>query len=120
MSTADTVTAYIRAIERHDLDDVARRLHPDVIVVEHPNKLNPTGQTYDKAALRAGGERGAALLEREHYEIRSMICEGDRAALQMVWTATLKNGVTMRADICSVVELRDGLVWRQEQYDCFT
>jgi len=24
-----------------------------------------------------------------------------------------------RREICSVVELRDGLVWRQEQYDCF-
>ena len=120
MSTRDLVTAYIRAIESHDLDDVARRLHDDVVVVEHPNKLNPAGKSYDKAAIRLAGERGAAVLEREQYEIRSVIVEGDRAALSIVWTATLKNGTTMRADICSVVELRDGLVWRQEQYDCFT
>jgi ketosteroid isomerase-like protein len=120
MSTRDIVIAYIRAIESHDLEDVTRRLHDDVVVVEHPNKLNVTTKTYDKAAIRAAGERGAAMLEREQYEIRSAIVEGERAALSMVWTGTLKNGTTMRADICSVVELRDGLVWRQEQYDCFT
>ena len=120
MSTRDLVTAYIRAIEAHDLDDVARRLHEDVLVIEHPNKLNPTGKTYDKAALRAAGERGAAVLAHEHYEIRSMIVEGDRAALLIAWSGTLKSGATMRADICSVIELRDGLVVRQEQFDCFT
>jgi len=25
----------------------------------------------------------------------------------------------MRAQICSIIELRDGLIWRQQQYDCF-
>ena len=120
MSTRELVTAYIRAIESHDLDDVARRLHPDVVVTEHPNKLNPAGKTYDKAALRAAGERGAAVLASERYEIRSIIVEEQRAALSIAWTGTLNNGAAMTAHICSVIELRDGLVWRQEQYDCFT
>jgi len=25
----------------------------------------------------------------------------------------------MRAQICSIIQLRDGLIWRQQQYDCF-
>ena len=117
--TRDLVIDYIRAIERHDLDDVARRQHPDIEIVEHPNKLNPTGKTYDRAAIRAAGERGAALMASEQYEIRSLVVEGDRACVQMLWTGKLHNGMEMRAHICSAIELRDGLVYRQEQYDCF-
>lgn len=119
MSTRDIVTSYIRAIEAHDLDEVARHLHEEMVLVEHPNKLNPAGKTGDKAAMRAAGERGAAALAHERYEIRSIVAEGDRAAVLMTWTGTLKNGPTMRAEICSIIELRDGLVIRQEQYDCF-
>jgi ketosteroid isomerase-like protein len=125
MSTRDLVTAYLRAVEAHDLDDVARRMHEDVLVTEHPNKLNPGGKRYDRAAVRAAGERGAALLSAERYEIRHLFVDGDRAAVQIAWSGTLgpaagpRAGEVLRAHICSVIELRDGLVWRQEQYDCF-
>lgn len=119
MNTADTVLSYLRTIESHDLDAVAALLHDDVVVTEHPNKLNPAGASYDKAALRAAGERGAAILESERYDVRGLIVDGNRASVQTTWTGRLKNGVTMTAQICSVIELRDGKIWRQEQYDCF-
>jgi ketosteroid isomerase-like protein len=118
-SPSDTVLDYLRAIESHDLDRVATFLHADVCVVEHPNKINPNGATYDRAALRAAGERGAALLTSERYEVRTLTCEGDRVVAQINWTGVLHDGRSLHAHICSVIELRDGLVWRQEQYDCF-
>ena len=118
-SARDTVLDYLRAIESHDLDRVAALLHADVQVVEHPNKLNPNGASYDRAAIRAAGERGAALMASERYEVRALTCEGDRVVAQIAWTGTLKDGRSMRAEICSVIEVRDGLVYRQEQYDCF-
>jgi hypothetical protein len=52
MTTREIVTAYIRAIEAHAPDEVARHMHSDF-------------------------------------------------------------------EVCSVIELKDGKVWRQEQYDCF-
>jgi ketosteroid isomerase-like protein len=113
------VAGYLSAIESHDLDGVRSYLHPQVQVIEHPNKINPDGATYDGAQLRAAGERGKAVMASERYEIRSITAEGDRAIAQIAWTGTLRDGRTMRAQICSVIELRDGLVWRQEQYDCF-
>jgi ketosteroid isomerase-like protein len=118
-SARETVLEYLRAIESHDLDSVATFLHADVQLVEHPNKLNPNGATYDRAAMRAAGERGAAILSSERYEVRQMTCEDNRVVAQMLWTGTLKDGRSMSAHICSAIELRDGLVWRQEQYDCF-
>ncbi len=119
MSTRDIVTAYLRAVESHDLDAVARLLHDDVELVEHPNKISPNGHRLDKAGIRAAGERGAALLASERYEVRSMIVDGERCAVLSVWTGTLKGGRAMTGQICSIIELRDGRVWRQEQYDCF-
>jgi ketosteroid isomerase-like protein len=110
---------YLRTIESHDLDAVAKLLHDDVEVIEHPNKISPAGKRYDKAGLRAAGERGAAILASERYDVRSMIVEGERAAAQIVWTGILKDQREMTGQICSIIELRDGLVWRQEQYDCF-
>ena len=97
-----------------------------MVVTEHPNKLSPHGQQLDKAGVRAAGERGKALLERERYEVRSMIVEGERAAVLTVWTGVLgvaagplPKGHVMTGQICSIIELRDGTIWRQEQYDCF-
>ena len=118
-STRDVVLEYLRAIESHELARVAELLHPDVLVVEHPNKLNPAGARYDHAAIRAAGERGAALMAREEYAVRALTIEGDRAVAQIAWLGVLHDGREMRAHICSVIELREGRVWRQEQYDCF-
>jgi ketosteroid isomerase-like protein len=126
MTTREIVTAYLRAIETHQLDEVARYLHPEVELTEHPNRVSPAGRRADLAGMRAAGERGARFMANERYEIRQMIIEGDRAAVQIAWSGTLAvaagplpAGHVMRAQICSIVELKDGKVWRQEQYDCF-
>ena len=126
MTTREIVSAYIRAIEAQSLDEVNGFLHPEVEQLEHPNKLLPQGKRYDLAAMRAAGERGKALMASQRYEIRHMIVEGDRAAVQIHWSGTLAvaagplpAGHVMRAEICTIIELRDGKVWRQEQYDCF-
>lgn len=125
MDTREIVTTYLRAVESHQLDEVARWLHPEVIVVEHPNRLNPSGKTYDLAAVREAGARGAALLASERYEVRQMFVDGDRAAVQISWSGTVapaggpKAGSVMRAHLVSIIEVRDGKIWRQEQYDCF-
>jgi ketosteroid isomerase-like protein len=126
MTTREIVTAYIQAIESMEPDAVEPFLHPDMENLEHPNKLNPAGKHSDLTAVRAAAERGRAVMASQRYEIRQIIVEGDRAAVQMRWSGTLKvaagplpAGHVMRAEICSIIELRDGKVWRQEQYDCF-
>jgi ketosteroid isomerase-like protein len=120
MTTRDTVLAYLRAIESNVADAVEPFLHPDVEVVEHPNKLNQSGARYDRVALRAAAERGAAIMASQHYDVRQLFVDGDHAAAQIRWTGTLRDGRTLRAEIVSIIELRDGKVWRQEQYDCFS
>jgi ketosteroid isomerase-like protein len=120
------VTAYLRAVEAHDIETVAGLLHPEIELLEHPNRISPAGRRADAAAMRAAGERGRQLMASERYEIRHMIVEGDRAAVQIAWSGTLAvaagslpAGHVMQAHVCSIIEVRDGKVWRQEQYDCF-
>ena len=119
MTAEDTVRAFLRALEAMDLDAVDGFYHPEVVVTEHPNKLNPAGKTYDKAALRVAGERGKAGMASQRYDVRGLIASGDRVCAQTEWIGVTKAGVELRAHICSVFELRDGTIWRQEQYDCF-
>jgi ketosteroid isomerase-like protein len=126
MTTQEIVTAYLRAIEARDTEAVDRLLHPEVQLTEHPNRVSPAGMRVDLAGMRAAGERGRKLMASERYEIRQMIVEGNRAAVQLTWSGTLAvaagplpAGHVMRAEICSILELKDGKVWRQEQYDCF-
>ena len=126
MTTREIVLSYLHAVERHDFDEAARWLHPDIEVIEHPNRVSPAGKRYDRAALREAGERGKALMASERYEVRAMIVDGDRVAAQIEWSGTLgvaagplPAGHVMRAQSCSVIEVRDGKIWRQEQYDCF-
>ena len=126
MTTREIVTAYIQAVEAQDLDEANRLMHPEIENLEHPNKLLPAGKRYDLAAMRAAGERGRAVMASQRFEIRSMIVEGDRAAVQIAWSGTLAvaagplpAGHVMRAQVCSIIHVKDGKVWRQEQYDCF-
>jgi ketosteroid isomerase-like protein len=126
MTTREIVTAYLQAVEAQNVDEANRLMHPDIENLEHPNKMLPAGKRYDLAAMRAAGERGRAIMASQRFEIRSMIVEGDRAAVQIAWSGTLAvaagplpAGHVMRAQVCSIIELKDGKVWRQEQYDCF-
>jgi len=126
MTTREIVTAYLRAIEAQDRDAVARYMHPDIEVTEHPNRMSPAGLRADLAGVQAAWERGSKLMASQRYEIRHLIVEGDRAAVQFVWSGTLAvaagplpAGHVMQAQICSIIELKDGKVWRQEQYDCY-
>jgi predicted ester cyclase len=71
-----------------------------------------------------GHRSGAKAMSSQRYEIRGMIAEGDRAAVQIAWSGALAIafgalpvGHVMRAAVCSVIELKDGKAWRQEPYD---
>jgi ketosteroid isomerase-like protein len=126
MTTRELVTAYIRAVESMVPGAADPYLHPDVELVEHPNRMAPGGQRMDAAGLRAAGERGRKLMASQRYDIRNIIVDGDRVAVQFEWSGTLAiaagplpAGHVLRAEICSVIELKDGKVWRQEQYDCY-
>lgn len=121
------VTAFLRAIEQDEI--VGRELDwytPDALQIEWPNKLVPEGATRDLDQLRAAGERGRAIVERQSYEVTNLVADGNKVAVEAVFRATFKldlpslpKGQVMQANFAMFFEMKDGRIHRHRTYDCF-
>jgi ketosteroid isomerase-like protein len=129
MSSAnlDFVKRYLGAIEAGATGDaLAAFFAPDVVQEEFPNRLVPNGARRDLAAVLEGAERGQRVMRAQRYEILNAVEVGDTIALEVLWTGTLAvplgalpAGGEMRAHFAVFIELRDGKIARQRNYDCF-
>lgn len=105
---------------------LARFYTPDAEQVEQPNRLNPAGGRSDLATLLARAGKGKQLLSSQRYDIVSLVAERQRVATEVQWSGTLAMpvgnlaaGAQMRAHIAMFFEMKDGLIHRQRNYDCF-
>jgi ketosteroid isomerase-like protein len=123
----DLVLAMLRAVEQGATGDVlARFFHADVVQEELPNRLTPRGAVNDLAAMQRGAERGAQVVRSQRYDVKRAVVQGDRIALEMTWTAVLAvpvgalaAGDEMRAHLAMFVDVSDGKISAQRNYDCF-
>ena len=107
-------------------ETLARFFTPDAVQVELPNRLNPAGGSSDLPTLLERAVQGQKLLLNQHYDIRSEIADGNRLAIEAVWTATiavplgsLAAGSAMKAHFAMFFEMKDGRISSQRNYDCF-
>ena len=119
-----TVRRYLRAIENDE--NALEFFHPDVVMEEFPNRIVPNGAVRDLAALAEANERGRQVIREQRYDVRGVLEDGDRLALEVLWTgvlaiplATLQPGDEMRAHFALFIEFRDGKIYRQRNYDCY-
>ena len=127
MSNLEHARRYLQALEAGAQGDaLAAFFAPDVVQEEFPNRLMENGATRDLAALLDGAVRGAKVMTNQHFEIVREIADGDRVAIELVWTGTtqvafrsLGVGDTMRARFAIFLDYRDGRIARQRNYDCF-
>ncbi len=121
------VRRYLEALERGATGPaLAEFFTPDVEHEELPNRLVPTGARRDLAGLLEAAERGQEVMSRQRYELVQVIEAGDRVAAEVRWTGTLSvplgsipEGGELRARFAIFLELRDGRIARQRNYDCF-
>ena len=121
------VKRYLAAIEAGATGEMLAAFYtPDAQQIEFPNRLTPTGATRDLAALLEGAERGQKVLSGQTYELVNAVASGDRVALEVKWTGTLAIAIgalpvggQMHAHFAQFIEFRDGLIYRQRNYDCF-
>lgn len=119
--------AYLRALERNDVEAVASVLDPHVRHSEFPNRLTPAGAESDKDGMLAGMRRGASVVREQRFEVLNVLAQGDSLALEVNWSAvlaiplgqTLPAGSTIRARFAVFLEFVDGRIVRQRNYDCF-
>ena len=100
--------------------------HPDAEQIEYPSLMRPNGHRRPLADMVEASERGARIIREQRYDVHTVVDDGDRAAVQLTWTATvavdlpgIPAGTTLRAHVAAFYEFRDGLVLRQSSYDCY-
>lgn len=123
----EIATKYLRAIESGVVGpELAAFFHEDALIHVLPNRIAPQGQKRDPVTAGADAERGKKLLRAQRYEVHRSIAKGDTVVLEVEWTGTLAvplgalpEGFEMRAHIAMFLELRDGRIAAQRNYDCY-
>jgi ketosteroid isomerase-like protein len=121
------VGAYLAAIEVGATgESLARFFTPDTLQEEFPNRLTPGGATRDLEAILQGAVRGREVLRSQEYRVHNVVSSGSLAAVEVTWLGTLAvpvgslaPGDQMKARFCMVLELENGRIRRQRNYDCF-
>jgi ketosteroid isomerase-like protein len=124
---ATLVRSYLAALAAGAVgESLARFFTSDAEQVELPNKLNPVGGRSDLPTLLRRAEQGQHLLQRQSYEVRSIVEQADRLAVEASWSAvlaiplgSLAAGTVMSAHFAMFFVLRDGRICSQRNYDCF-
>jgi len=128
MSNVEVVERFITGFNRRwpTEEELAEVLAPEVLFVERPNLVNPTGTERDAAAMRAGLELGRKLLAWQTYEVRDHVVSGDTVVTRMRWNAEiaidagpLAAGTRMSAWCVAHYRLTEGRIVHIEQHDCY-
>ena len=106
--------------------ELARFFHPDVSQIEYPSLIDPRLMQHDQAAMLAGSERGAGMLAYQRYDVDRWIESGDTLICQAQWHAALAKdvgplpkGLEFHSYSLLIFTFRDGVIIKQEAYDCY-
>lgn len=122
----ETARAFLKALEEFDVAALSSFFAAGAEQTEWPNRLKPDGDSRSPAQMIEDFEKSKGILSAQRYEVTSEIASGDMVAIEFVWTGTLAipigalaAGDEMRSHCAVVMEFRDGLIFRQRNYDCF-
>jgi ketosteroid isomerase-like protein len=123
----ETTRRYLEALESGaEGSALAEFFTKDVIQEEFPNRLSPIGAHRSLKAILDAARKGKQLLRAQKFEIMNSIVEGDRVALEVLWSGllaepidTLPADTEMRGHFSMWLEFKDGKISRQHNYDCF-
>src|SRR5688572_28991940 len=88
--TLELTRRYFAALSIGATGDVLSAFyHPDVVLEEFPNRLNPQGAKRDLANILEAAERGQELMRAQKYEVLHAVAYGNRVAVEFRWTGTL-------------------------------
>lgn len=124
----DVVRKYFALVEQFSTAeaDFADILHADMEQTEYPNWLTAKLTVSDRATLFARAAGGSKLLASQHYDIQQAYELDETVITEVVWTAVVaadlgafKSGQELKAYFCCVFDFKDGVIYRQRNYDCF-
>jgi ketosteroid isomerase-like protein len=122
-----TVREYLQALERGEAGEaLARFFHPDAVFEQLPNRIYPKGGRTDARGALENSKKGLQLLRRQRYEVLGAVASGDRVAMEVDWRGELavpmgqlSPGAELHAVCGMFIQLRDGRIVSQRNYDCY-
>ena len=124
----EKVERYFELLEAFSLEasDFQTILHPEIEQTEYPNLLTPGVVVSNMELLMQRAPNGKKLLKEQKYDIQRVHETGDTLITEVIWTAevgadvgSFKAGQQLKAYFCCVFEFKDGMIYRQRNYDCF-
>jgi ketosteroid isomerase-like protein len=113
------VEDYFTAVAALDERAVDRLLHPDVVITERPNAVNPHGSVRDHGEALAALRRAREIMAEHRFELHDRLVDGDRVALKATWRGRLADGRELSAHVAAFLQIRDERIYRHETYDCY-
>lgn len=121
------VTRFFQALEAGgDETELCELFTPELRQREFPNRLLPHGIERGLPELLEAFRRGKQVSENQRFSITSALVDGDRVAVEVLWTAQLKlplgqlaAGDTMTAHSGMFFRIADGRIAEQHNFDCF-
>ncbi|NCC80903.1 MAG: nuclear transport factor 2 family protein [Clostridia bacterium] len=100
--------------------------HNDVLQIEYPNLLTKNLTENDLEKIKEGSVKGAQILKSQSYELVNLYEMDNVVIIEAIWRGTLNipvgklnPGDEMKAYFAQFYEFKDGLIYRQRNYDCF-
>lgn len=121
------VRSYLQAIEEGEVgESLARFFTADALQVEHPNQLNPKGQTSTLAEIQSRSLAGRHILRSQTFEVNSIVATARSVAVEARWTGvlaaplgTMTAGEEVRTNFAAFFECEHGRIRRQRTYGCY-
>jgi ketosteroid isomerase-like protein len=122
----DLARGYLTALsEGHGPEAIARFFAEDAIQELLPSPLNPRGVRRNRPSIARSREKNLALFPTETNDLRGASGEGSKVALEVLWTGVasadrpgFSRGQLVESRSAVFLEFRDGLIFRQRNYDC--
>ena len=121
------VQAYFETIQHGaDPEELATFFAPNVVQTEFPNQFAPNGASRDLKGLQEAAERGRSSMSSQRVELLKIFADDRTVVVEAEWSGTLavsigdlEPGTVMRARFAQFLELQDGRITAQRNYDCF-
>ena len=111
MTSSQIVKAALDALAARDWDEFALHLHPDV-VHRTPGVPEPV---LGRDAFVLLSRQAVTRTPDVRFEVERLVSEGDTVVVVGEWSYTGPQGLVRQPSV-SVIELQDGLIWRDLEY----
>lgn len=111
MTPGEVVRTALEALDARDWDAFARHLHPDV-VHRTPGVPEPI---LGREAFVLLSQQAVARAPDVRFEVERLVAEGETVVVIGEWSYTGPGGPVRQPSV-SVIDLQDGLIWRDLEY----